>query len=365
VAHFYFNGRHAFQFFSRLKCKGNPEKRLFWLVLCLSYNSEALSSQTLISGSLGKGGGEYVFETGNRFPNLSGIRGGSRISFPRDPLYLQIQTSFIQNQWEWKAGIRSTGWNQKTSEGRDEDFFLFSISTERSTNIATREFSYYDTTHVYTGTRNFADGKGKTTLVENQHDFFGRYYFRDANPDPWKSSNGFFLSLGARYSYFKYALYDVNQFVDVRPVFLSPIGLGLTFSNDLYELFYGLGYRITFRSMYLETVFLPSQGRIITRDFHLQRNINFLSDNYGAGFLSQSEVGMLLNDRWLSFFRISYHRFFSEGNFKAKGGFSSEDILSNYLGGYKSHINIKDYLLEFGCTYKSDWVFPYFRQQSE
>ncbi len=323
-----------------------------------SFLTDELRSEAYFGASIGKGGGEYVFETGNRFPNLSGIRGGSRISFPRDPIFFGIQTGYFKNKWEVKGGIKSTLWYQQVSEARDEDFALFTVSTERATNVATREFSYYDSVTVYSGTRNFADGKGKSTLGENQFEVFGRYYFKDANPDLWKPSDGFFLTTGLRYSYFKYVFYDVIQFIDGRPPFYGPIGLGLTFSNDLTELFYGLGYRKTFENFYWDAAFMPSQGIIKTRDFHVQRSINFLSDNYGSGWLLTNEFGVTFSDSFLAFFRLTHHRYFSEGRFVSRGGLTQEDIQSNFAGGFRSHINIKDYNFDFGIVHKWDWNIP-------
>ncbi|WP_407658612.1 putative porin [Leptospira limi] len=312
-------------------------------------------SEVIWGPSIEKSGGEYIFETGNKYPNLSGIRGGSRISFPRTFTLFGIQGIYTKDRWEINGKLKTTGWNQKSGEARDEDFFLGTVSTENSTNIATREWSYRDSATVYSGSRNFADGKGKSTIVENRIELFGRYYFQDANPDYWKEGSGFFIATGARYSYFKYLFYDVNQYIESTPVFYAPIGLGLSYSNDLWEFFYGGGYRYSKNNLYFDFSFMPSIGRIKTRDFHVQRSINFFSENYGFGWSSKIEVGYQFNPTWLSYFRLNHRRFFSEGRFTSQGGLTVADLTSNLVSGFKSHINIKDFSIELGVLNKIEW----------
>ncbi|WP_246051963.1 putative porin [Leptospira idonii] len=318
----------------------------------------SLSAEVIWGPTIERNGGEYIFETGNRFPNLSGIRGGSRISFPRTATEFGIYGAYIKSKWEVRAALKATGRYQHAGQARDEDFVMSTQSQERGTNIATREWAYYDSASVYSGTRNFADGIGKASVIENKIEAFGRYYFQEASPDYWAQGSGLFLTTGFRYSYFKYIFYDVNQFVDSRPVFYGPIGLGLTYSNDLYELFYGAGYRSSIENFYFDFSFTPSMGRIRTRDFHVQRSINFLSDNFGFGWQSTAEVGYKISSTWLSYFKLTHRRFFSEGRFQARGGLSQEDIASNFVSGFKSHINIKDFSVELGFLNKVSWDLP-------
>lgn len=325
---------------------------LILVFLLLSIETKA---EIIWGPSLEKSGGEYIFETGNKFPNLSGIKGGSRISFPRSFTMFGIQGIYTKDRWEINGKLKTTGWSQKSGEARDEDFLLGTISTENGTNIATREWSYRDSATVFSGSRNFADGKGKSTIVENRIELFGRYYFQDANPDYWKNGSGFFLSTGARYSYFKYLLYDVNQYIETTPVFYAPIGIGLSFSNNLWEVFFGGGYRYSNDSFYIDLSMMPSIGRIKTRDFHIQRSINFFSDNYGFGWASKIEVGYKFYPTWLSYLRINHRRFFSEGRFTSQGGLTIADLSSNLVPGFKSHINIKDFTIEIGVLNKIEW----------
>jgi hypothetical protein len=173
-----------------------------------------LFSETIFGPTFERSGGEYIFETGNKHPNLSGIRGGSRISFPREFNLFGFQAAILKDKWEVRGAFKTTGWYQKSGQARDEDFVLGSVSTERGTKIATREWSYDDSATVYSGSRNFADGKGKSTINEHRTEIFARYYFGNSFANPWIQGSGLFLSGGARYSYFKYIFYDVNQFID-------------------------------------------------------------------------------------------------------------------------------------------------------
>lgn len=324
-------------------------------LIFLFLNITSVSAEIILGPTVEKAGGEYIFETGNKYPNLSGIRGGSRITFPRTFTLFGIQGIYTKDRWEINGALKTTGWYQKSGQARDEDFVLGTVSTENTTNIATREWSYRDSATIYSGSRNFADGKGKSTAYENRAELYGRYYFQDANPNYWSNGSGFFLSAGVRYSYFKYLFYDVNQFIESTPVFYAPIGIGLSFSNDLWEFFAGGGYRYSSGDFYLDLNFMPSFGRIKTRDFHVQRSINFFSENYGLGWASKAEVGYKINSSWLSYLRINHRRFFSEGRFTSQGGLTAEDIASNLVSGFKSHINIKDYSIEIGALNKLDW----------
>jgi outer membrane protease len=324
--------------------------------LFLIGSSQSLTAEAIWGPTVERGGGEYIFETGNRFPNLSGIRGGSRITFPRNLTQFGLFGTYFENQWEVRGSIKTSGWTQNAGQARDEDFVLGNTSQERTTQIATREWSYYDTGHVYSGSRNFADGKGKSSIRQDMIEGYGRIYFQNANPNNWSNGSGFFLTAGLRYTYFKYLFYDVNQYVDSRPVFYGPIGIGLSYTNNLYEFFYGLGYRYSVDQFYIDVAFMPSIGRILTRDFHIQRSINFLSDNTGFGWQSSIEAGYKMTDSWLSYFKLTHRRFFSEGKFTARGGLSQEDVLSNLSGGFKSHINIKDFSFEMGFLNRIDWA---------
>lgn len=328
-----------------------PKANIFSVIFFFLFSVFSfVEAETSFGFSTERSGGEYIFETGNKYPNLSGIRGGSRISFTRDFTLFGFHGAIFKNKWEVRGSFKTTGWNQNAGKARDEDFALGTVSTERGTKIDTKNWAYNDSATVFTGSRNFADGIGKATINEHRTEFYGRYYFGESMANPWLQGSGFFLSGGARYSYFKYVFYDVNQFVDSNPVFYAPIGLGLTFSNDLWEFFYGGGYRYGGEKFYVDFNFMPSIGSIKTRDFHVQRSINFLSDNFGVGWMSQLDFGYKLSDNWMINLKLNHRRFFSEGRFKSQGGLTPDDIASNFASGFKSYINIKDYSVEIAAS---------------
>lgn len=334
----------------------HPISRFFVLLLCIAFLfPEKIYSEYSLEGFVGKRGGEYLFETGNRFPNLSGTRGGSRITFERDYNYVGFGGKWMKDQWELSGRFSTTGWAIDTGQARDEDFFLYNVSQERAHHIATRELSFHDSTSVYSGTRNFADGIGKSSMKEYGLDFFGRYYLGKSKADVLKSGDGYFLSAGAKYTYNKYIFYDVVQWVATNPIFYQPIGLGLSFSSTIFEIPIGYGYRWNWEKFYLDTSLHFLFAYIQTRDFHVQRNINFLSETAGTGFLATAELGYKYSNRTFGFLRLNQHRFFTKGNFKADGGLSQEDILANFAGKYKAHINTKEYSLELGIELRPEW----------
>lgn len=303
-----------------------------------------------------RSGGEFVFETGNRFPNLSGLTGGSRISFDRDYNLGGVAGKWVGDRLEVSGKYTTTGWYVHTGRARDEDFFLYSVSKERAHHVQFNELSYYDSTNVYSGTRNFADGIGKSSMTENNLEFMTRYYLGEARGNIHSSGDGFFLSGGIRYTYNKYIFYDVNQWVGTVPVFYQPIGYGLSFSNDIWEFPFGFGYRWNYEKFYLDGGFQVLVAYIKSRDFHKQRNINFFSETFGYGILANMELGYKFTNKISGFLRLNQHRFFTKGSFHSVGGLTRDDILSNYVGRFKAHINTKEWTLEFGSEIQTNWL---------
>lgn len=82
-----------------------------------------------------------------------------------------------------------------------------------------------------------------------------RYHFGEASPNPWATGSGLFLSAGLRYSYSKYIVYDVMQFVASRPIFYGPIGSGLSYTNSFTEFPIGAGYIYSFGAFKIEPSF--------------------------------------------------------------------------------------------------------------
>jgi hypothetical protein len=326
---------------------------LFTLVLFLSVLPLYAEYTVQLLG--GRNGGDFVFETGNRFPNLSGARAGSRISFERDFNIFGVGGKYFTGKVELLGKFTTSGNYVSTGKARDEDFYLYVNSSERAHNINTREFSFYDSTSVYGGQRNFADGIGKSSMYEYNFDFLMRYYFGKANPDIHKSGDGFYLSGGTRYTYNKYLFYDVVQWIATNPIYYQPIGFGLSYTNSIIEFPFGFGYRWNWEKVYFDTTLHGLISFYKTRDYHFQRNINFNSDTSGLGVLAQAELGYKLNYQSTFFLRMNQHRTFTKGTFVAIGGRTEQDILANFIGKYNAHINVKQFSIEFGIDYRPEW----------
>ncbi|MCB1176384.1 MAG: putative porin [Leptospiraceae bacterium] len=301
-----------------------------------------------ISGK--KNYGEHIFETGNKYPNLSGIRGGSRITYDRHFPWASLNLGYYKKRFSITSTIGGTGWYQKTNSSRDEDFFMGSITTEKGTKFSLYPPFLYDTAHTFTGTQNFADGIAKSVVNQIYFDTYFRMYMNQhASSSPWDRTDGYFLSIGFRYTYFKYILYDVNQFVN-RPSFYGPIGLGLTFSQSLMEIPFGLGYTFNVDKIKIEPSFFLLIGFNRYRDFHVQRALNFIGRGVGNGFIYRLQISYLLSEKDILYINTEGHRFFAYTLFKTTGGITRDDILSTFSGDFRSYITSKESFVEFGYT---------------
>jgi len=290
--------------------------------------------------------GEHIFETGNKYPNLSGIRGGSRITYQRNFNLAGIEGGYFKNKYSFRGRVISNFWNQNSGGTRDEDFFLGNSSSEKGSKFSPFQGVLHDTAYTFTGTANFADGKGRSTISEYNLEGFFRYHFGDASPDPWATGSGFFLSGGLRYSYAKLQVYDVIQYVASRPIFYGPIGSGLSYSYSFTEIPVGGGYIFNLGNFKIEPSVHLLYAFIKTRDFHIQRALNFLAHTAGPGFLARIEGSYSISENAMIKIGVTGHRQFTGGSFKTRGGLYENDILSNYLGSYKSYINTKEVIFD-------------------
>ncbi|XDD52249.1 putative porin [Leptospira sp. WS92.C1] len=304
------------------------------------------SSVTLLAG---QNGGDNIFETGTKYANLSGLRGGSRITYKRNFNYAGLGFTLRWKRWEVNFTGRTTGWYVNAGEGRDEDFFLGDPTVERGTKISTREFSFYDTPYTFIGSRNFADGKGRLSMKQDRHGLILRRYLGDSDPDARKEGKGFFLTGGFQYTFMKYILYDVFQFFDSAPVFLNRIGLGLSLSYSIYEFPIGFGYRYSIAGWFFETSFSGIFWSGHFRDFHYQRALNFIGDVSGFGIDFNVGAGRVFGN-YLLFIKLNEHRLFGDGHFTTKGGLNYNDMLSQHLGQYKNYMNMKEWNVELSIT---------------
>lgn len=304
------------------------------------------SSFTILAG---RNGGDNIFETGTKYANLSGLRGGSRITYERDFNYGGLGFTLRWKKWEADLNVKTTGRYVNAGEGRDEDFYLGDPTVERGTKISTREFSYYDTPYTFIGSRNFADGKGRLSMKQDRQSLILRRYFGDGDPDSRKEGKGLYLTGGFQYTFMKYVLYDVFQFFDSTPVFLNRIGLGLSLSYSTYEFPLGLGYRYSNGEWIFETSLSGIFWSGHFRDFHYQRALNFIGDVSGFGVDFNAGAGKIFGN-YVLFLKLNEHRLFGDGHFSTKGGLSYNDILSQHLGQYKNYMNLKEWNVELSLT---------------
>ncbi len=327
--------------------KALPEEPKHWFAKILSR-----SSFTLLYG---ENGGQHIFESGTKFPNLSGVKAGSRITYNREFEYGGFELKHWWNTWEFNLGYRSTGKFNRTGEGRDEDFFLGSVSQERGTKIDFRTLSFYDTPYTFTGSQNFADGRGKLKMKQDRISLTARKYFGSSNPDSRKDGQGFFFSGGLHYTYFKYFLYDVNQWIATVPVTYGNIGIGLSYSNSTWEIPAGFGYRYSNGVWILEASFLGTVWYSHFRDYHYQRNLNFIGDSSGYGVETNLGAGYII-ESWLFFLKFTENRLYGSGSFVTKGGLSQEDVTSSYVGSYRNYLSTKQFSVELQATNFLDWT---------
>ncbi|MDX1961139.1 MAG: putative porin [Leptospiraceae bacterium] len=330
---------------------------MVYLLIFLLFASPVFSEVHL--GLFGaRNSGEHIFETGNKYPNLSGIRGGSRITYDRNFNFFGLNAGWIHERFSLNSKLSTTGWGVRTGNSRDEDFVMGSTSTERGDKLSLFPLFLYDTAHTFTGTRNFADGNAKSTINERRADFWLKFYFSEnAKASPWAKTNSFYLSSGVLYSYYKYELYDVIQFV-ASPFFYGPIGVGLSYSNTVFDFPLGLGYVFyigKFRFDFNANLTLVYMNY---RDFHKQRALNFIGTSFGSGFIYKAEISYIFSESLLINFSINGHRQFTSGTFRTKGGLTYDDVLSNYLGEYKAYINTKEVNLEFGFIKRFNYTAP-------
>ncbi|TGL58902.1 putative porin [Leptospira sarikeiensis] len=309
-----------------------------------------MMTRTSITGLFGENGGQHIFESGTKYPNLSGIKAGSRITYNREFQYGGIGIKHWWEGWEFGLEYRTTFKNQRAGEGRDEDFFLGSVSRERGTKIDFPNLSFNDTPYTFTGTQNFADGRGKLKMKDDRISLQARKYFGTANPDPRKPGSGVYISAGAHYTFFKYYLYDVTQWIATAPVTYGPIGIGLSYSNSTWELPVGIGYRYSDGTWIFEAGLAGNVWYSHFRDYHYQRNLNFIGDSSGYGIEANLGAGYALPS-WLFYVKLTEHRLYGEGSFKTQGGINRDDIISNYSGMYRNYLSTKQFSLEFQVSH--------------
>jgi hypothetical protein len=325
--------------------------KFYWFLFFLLFLCNSIYPEGFIGVVGGRNTGEHVFETGNKYPNLSGIRGGSRITYDRNFHFGGLEGGWVKNRFAIEGKFSTTGWGVKTNNSRDEDFVMGATSIEKGTKLSLIPLFLNDTANTFSGTRNFADGNAKSNVIQHKFDISARYYLGEGQGSRWSQKDSFYLSTGLTHSYFKYQLYDVKQWI-AYPLTYAPIGVGLSYTYTFLEVPVGLGYvfnRGKFR-------FDLSAHLLLTysnfRDFHKQRALNFIGSSLGIGFLYKTQIGYKISDDGMIQFSLTGHRQFTEGTFFTKGGLGSEDILSNFLGNYKAYISTKEAFFELSYIHR-------------
>lgn len=325
----------------------------FLLIFLLLSVSSQVSAEWYLGAGGARNGGEHIFETGNKYPNLSGFKGGSRITYDRNYNFGILEGGYFSEKFSFQARVFGTGWTVRTANSRDEDFFLGQISSEKGNKFSVFPPNLNDTAHTFTGTQNFADGHAKSTVNERGTEMYFKYYFGGASAGPFGQNDGFYAGIGFRYNYFKYQLYDVVQWIGSRPVFYGFIGNGLSYSYSTVETPLGGGYQTHFSKFRFDNslYYIPlSYSKF--RDFHVQRALNFIGYGYGNGFIFRSELSYIHDESNSVKLAFEGHRQFTYAQFNTKGGLSNDDILSNFLGNFRSYITTKEAYLSLSYIRK-------------
>ena len=315
-----------------------------------------LSAETSITVSMDRtwNDGETVFEIGSKQPDITGIAGGSRITYPRDFAYTRMALGFYSGKVGIDLDVGATGHAVRSGTGRDEDFFLSSTSRVDGAKVSLQDGRFSDRTRVFSGGRNWADSSGKTALVEYRARLITNYFpWSDASP--FHRDSGTFFALGFEHIYSKYRIYDSIQYnvVSVTPTNpypfnLTPIGSGLSFTNVSGELMLGAGIALyPWETVGFSFSFSPLVGYANSRDFHSLRGITFIMENAGSGFLYQMETMIFPADRFLVRLGLTGHRFYASGTVKAHG----LDLLYNVLPPQQMFLNTKEWGAKISLEY--------------
>ncbi len=309
-----------------------------WLVIILLVFNSVVYSETSLEIQVSRNYGEHIFELGNKYPNISGFRGGSRITYNRDFYKGGMVINHNKDNLFFSVGLKTTGWYLSTLEkSRDEDFAMGEVTSEKGRKFSFAPLFLYDTAHTFTGTSNFADATAKSVVSEYSLHFGTKYFFHNSQN---LNLSAFFLSEPS-YAYFKYILYDVMQFVR-RPFYYGPIGNGLSYSHSYIEFPVGLGCISKHSNFSVEFSLQLLLNYFRYRDFHYQRNLNFIGSGLGDGFIYQIIFSYPIDSNNL--FKIYHrgHRMFGISHFKTKGGVITEDVLSNFYGYFHSYVTTKE-----------------------
>lgn len=297
--------------------------------------------------------GSTIFEIGSRYPDITGVASGSRITYPRN----FATTGFLMSVYmgAFFAGIEAhhTGSGVRSGTGRDEDFVMSLNSRQEGSKIDAAEGKFRDNQYVFSGGRNFADSSGKTTLQEYGNRLAFRY-FPSGEAEALPRGQAWFVGAEGAYTYSKYVIYDAVQYNSPSllnapfPFTLLPIGRGLSFTNIAYEVIPGGGFQLPLGEHAGLLFFAgPLLGFEESRDYHNLRGITFFMDNAGSGFYYKVDLlGRV--DRFLWRLSASGHRFYARGTIRARG----LDPIYNVLPPQRMYLNTKEWNVRASVEYR-------------
>ncbi len=325
------------------------------LVCAFASATQSASAETRVGAFAGANAGEQIFETGSRQPDLRGFAGGSRLTYPRNFNFFGAYLLFLEGPLEFRAALGSTGWYVESGEARNEDFTLNERSTVRRNGFDESNWSFRDSAYVITGSRNFADAKGRSSLIDWRSDFLMRFF--PFAPRTIERAEGLFLELGINYWYNKQYVYDATQFIGSgSTILLAPIGQGNSLSNVIWEVPIGGGYRAVAGDWTFDVAFAVINGYNYGRDFHFQRNITFeIKHGYGSGFYLRSGAEYRLSEATSLRLNLWTRRYYSEGLLHSRGGLGEEALLVTFSGSQRMWLSSKESSFDVSIERRLAW----------
>lgn len=350
--------RQAKGFLSLRRGRGRAQSAWFVgaLAVCtFAAAAQSLAAETRAGAFVGANAGEQIFETGSRQPDLRGFAGGSRLTYPRNFNYFGAYLLFLEGPLEFRAALGGTGWYVESGEARNEDFTLNERSTIRRNGFDESNWSFRDSAYVITGSRNFADAKGRSSLIDWRTDWLVRFF--PFAPRTSNRAEGLFLELGLSYWYNKQYVYDATQFIGSgSTVLLAPIGQGNSLSNVIWEIPVGGGYRAGAGDWSFDVAFAFISGYNYGRDFHFQRNITFeIKHGYGTGFYLRSGAEYRLSEAASLRLNLWTRRYYSEGLLHSRGGLGEEALLVAFSGSQRMWLSSKESSFDLSIERRLSW----------
>jgi len=297
--------------------------------------------------------GSTIFEIGSRYPDITGVASGSRITYPRNFATTGFLMSLYMGAFHAGVDVHHTGAGVRSGTGRDEDFVMSLNSRQKGSKINVAEGKFRDNQFVFSGGRNFADSFGKTNLRE-YGSRLSLNYFPGGKAEAVPRTRGWFLGAYGTYAYSKYVIYDSVQYNSPSllnaslPFTLLPIGRGLSFTTIAFEIIPGAGFQLPLGEDYGFAVFAgPVLGFEESRDYHNLRGITFFMANAGAGFFYKAEL-LARQEHFLIRLSASGHRRYSRGTIHARG----LDPIYNLLPPQRMYLGTKEWTARISVEYK-------------